>query len=599
MIRCFIIMIFINVLFVQRSIGQEDSLSYIVLNADTMDYSQVDGHERDSLTGNVVMIQDSLFMTCLRAVVVDELYVDAYDDVVILHDGSEIFSDSMFYDGVEKIADLYGRVVLQEGGRSVFTDALKYDIDTKQAEYKHGGTIIEGDRRIVSRVGFYDTEVHLAILSRNVHYQDSSMTMITDSVLYYSDIEQLIIVKPTQISQDSIDIYCESGIYRLQNKQGILSTNVQVKTQNETITSGILAIDGNKEIYTFWINPVAIVSDGVAEADTIIYYKKEEMVDLIGHAVYKGSDDQVAAPFIRYFLETEEYQTEGRANIESGTTQIKANEISSREDGASILSGVVNIKDVADGTTIRSDHAIMKDSIMKVYSDHVQAEMDYAMAEDTLFLRADTLKSIESFQDTDSSQQVYHAIDDVSLITGDVSGRSGYFKYNKRDSVIIMTEDPVLWSDSVQLSADTILIYLSDNRVSRIEQIGNAFILSPDDKGNLNQIKCKVVNNIVTDGKIDTTFAMKNVEMCYLVIQDDEYEAVNLTKASAMEFTFDKAEIKTVKMSGSQESNMYEYKEGMDVTQYYLSDYKWRITERPTKEVQIGPRFLLDQVDNK
>jgi len=512
-----------------------DTLDYITFIADVFNHWVEDGHELDSLIGDVKMIQDSLFMYCDEAFMVDQLYVDAYHNVVIIHEDSiQIFADTGAYNGVVKVAELFGDVVLQEGGRSVYTKALTYNIGTKQADYAVGGTLVEGDRKIVSLKGHYNTELREAILSGNVRYQDSSVTMLTDSILYYSDAEQLVIVQPTKINQDSVDIYCEAGVYRLKVKQGVLSSNVQVKTAQETITSGILNIDGENEKYTFWIDPVALVPDGKATADTIIYYKNEEVVELIGNAKFRGEENSVEAPFIRYDLKTEEYSTEGRANVVSGDNIIKADDISSGPDGGSVLTGHVDIQDLEAGTIIRSDNAIMQDSIMKVYSEGKQAEMDYIMSEDTLYLKADTLMSIESYPQTDSASQVYYAVDKVSLITKDVSGRSGYFTYSKSDSIIIMTDDPVLWADSVQLSADTIMIHLTNNSVSRIDQIGNAFILSPDANVNFNQIKCKHIRNVISDGKIDTTFASRNVELCYLVLQENEYQAVNITHLICM-----------------------------------------------------------------
>ncbi|MEL6124672.1 MAG: hypothetical protein AAFR14_13235, partial [Bacteroidota bacterium] len=48
-------------------------------------------------------------------------------------------------------------------------------------------------------------------------------------------------------------------------------------------------------------------------------------------------------------------------------------------------------------------------------------------------------------------------------------------------------------------------------------------------------------------------------------------------------FTFDNADIESVRMDGNQESNIYTYTLGMDISRYYLEGYEWRITERPTK----------------
>ncbi len=134
----------------------QDSITYITTEAEDV-YVTVDGeHERDTLIGNVEMTQDSLFMICDIAYVVDNIYAWAYDNVVIIHEDSlTIFADSLYYNGVTKIAELYGKVILKEGEKHLYTNELTYDIEKKTAYYDTGGTIIEGNNTIKSRVGFY------------------------------------------------------------------------------------------------------------------------------------------------------------------------------------------------------------------------------------------------------------------------------------------------------------------------------------------------------------------------------------------------------------------------------------------------------------
>ncbi|MEL6123928.1 MAG: OstA-like protein, partial [Bacteroidota bacterium] len=544
-----------------RGSNDSDSITYLTTIADEVSYYTDGTTEWDTLWGRVQLIQDSLYMFCDRAVVEDKTFAEAYEEVVIIHrDSIQIFSDTLLYDGAEETAILTSRVILQEGERNVYTQELEYYIPSREAIYRSGGTLTQRDQVVTSQYGYYNTITKTAELSGNVDYRDTSMTVYTDSIVYYTDADQINLVSPSRISRDSVEIYAQSGVIRMKIEQGVLSGDVQVKTQNELITSGILSFDGIKNSYQFWVQPKAILSDGIATADTMIYYRDEDVVELIGHASYVGNQDVVDAPFIRYNLSTEDYATKGRANIHSGDTDISANDVFIDDSGATVLQGQVSIREDSGKTNIYSDYAISHDQGTQIYSVNGQPLMQYVLTEDTLSIRADTLLQRDStITEQDTIGEFYRALNDVTLYSGNVSGRADLFDYSISDSMIIMIGSPVLWSDSIQLSADTITLYISGGSVKRIDQSSNAFILSPDEQGNLNQIKCKHISNRISDGKIDSTFAERNVELCFLVMKDGEYEAVNRTTSSSMVFTFDNADIESVRMDGNQESNIYTY----------------------------------------
>lgn len=564
-----------------------DSLSFIVMTADTANHISYDDVELDTLLGNVILTQDSLVMYCDLAEVRDQINAKAYHNVVIIHqDTIQIFADSLIYDGRRKLAELFGEVILQDGDRRLYTDRLLYDVDEKTAEYNTGGTLIQGVDTIISKSGFYEQKKKQVTLYGNVWYRDTTRTMVTDSILYLYDLDQLNILVPTNITQDSIEIYCETGIYRLEEDRGILSNNVQVKSKDQYISSGLLDIKGKEGIYSFFFDPYLEDDDGVATSDTIRYFKNDGYLDLISRAVYRSSTEVLKAPLIRYIEASETYETLGRAIVDTDDSYVEADSLRSGEGGSTRLKGNIKLIDKESGITIYGDDGIKSDAEMKVYNSVFgQPMLLYPMNSDTLLLKSDTLYNVEENKE-DSIPPSFSAYGAVKWKNNETTGSSRDFIFNQEDSIITMTGDPVIWSDDTQLSADKIQIYLRNNEVYKITLTDNAFIVSPDDKGNYNQIKGSVIHNYVQDQSIQSSKVEGNAEIHYLILEEEEYLGINLSRSQSIVLTFDENnDISRVSMDGQPESNMYEYQPGMDLASFYLDGFRWRLEEKPTEVI--------------
>ncbi len=564
-----------------------DTISFIVMNAELAEHWSYEDFEIDTLLGDVILTQDSLVMYCDLAVVRDRINARAYHNVVIIHqDTIQIFADSLIYDGRLKLAELFGEVILQDGERRLYTDRLLYNVNDKTAEYNTGGTLIQGIDTIISKSGFYEQRKKQVTLHGNVWYRDTSRTMLTDSILYLYDLDQLNILEATTIQQDSIDIYCESGLYRLKEDRGILSSNVQVKSEDQFITSGLLDIRGEEGIYSFFFDPYMEDGDGVATGDTIRYFKNDGYLDIISRAVYRSSTQVLKAPLIRYIEAYKSYETLGRAIVDTEESYVEADSLKSGDGGSTLLKGNLKLIDKESGITIYGDDGIKSHTEMKVYNSVFgQPLLLYPLSSDTLLLKADTLYNIEQNEE-DSIPPSFSALGLVQWKNAATIGASRDFEFNQQDSIITMTGDPVIWSDDTQLSAKTIQIYLRNNEVYKITLTDNAFIVSPDENENYNQIKGAVIHNYIKDERIQRSVVEGNAEIHYLILQEEEYRGINLSRSQSIELTFNEEnDISRVSMDGQPESNMYEYQEDMNLTSFYLEGFRWRIAEKPSEVI--------------
>lgn len=587
---------------IQRPSGAIDSLvvdstqSRLIMSSDEAVYTyDEDGTEIDTLKQNVILVQDSVLMSCDRAIVVNQINATATGNVVIVqNDSIHIYADTLLYNGLFRIANLKGEVILDNGGRQLNTTDLMYDIEKRLAYFYKGGTLLDNESTLISRAGEYDVRRGLALFKYNVQYQDTSRTIYTDSLIYDYQKRQIRIIAPTRIVQnDGTEIYSEAGIYSTENDQGVLSQNVQVKQEDRLITAGILEYNGADSNYRLYLDPKITDEDGVAAGDTIVYRSDIDLIEIRSNATYASAERNISSDIIYYNNRTGTYETKGRSVVNSKSSLLKANEIKNLDDGVTLASGNVILKDTTNHSTIICDGIKSIDSTNISYAYNVSAGQPLLIYElssaDTLLLLGDTLVS----QKMDSSD-LFWAYHDIKLQKQNITGIADSLSFNSTDSVFVLYNDPILWSDSTQLSADTIKIYMSNNSIDKVDLIDNAFIIEQVDNEIFNQIGGKLISCRFKEEAISEAEVKGNAQMIFHIYDDDdELVGINQAFSGTMRFTFEENEIEEVRFYKNPEYDTFEYTQGMDLSEFRLNGFNWLIDKRPKNSIFVPKRLNL------
>src|SRR5690606_33965770 len=94
---------------------------------------------------------------------------------------------------------------------------------------------------------------------------------------------------------------------------------------------------------------------------------------------------------------------------------------------------------------------------------------------DTLFMTADTLVSIDSNDPVKMRMLDYHG---VKIYKKDLQGLADSLEYRGIDSILYFYNDPVLWAQGNQLTAVSICMLIENNPNSSIFLLVNAFVIS-------------------------------------------------------------------------------------------------------------------------
>ncbi len=528
----------------------------------------------------VEMRQGETYMYCDSAFLYDNNNVRAWGNVIIQQgDSVNIFSDSLFYNGFEKKADFYGEVVLESKQQKLFTDSLNYDLNTKIASYKNGATLTNDTTHLTSKIGYYYVGDNMAFFKDSVLVVDPQFELKSDTLKFDTKEKIAYFLGPTLISQNEGKIYCEDGFYDTRNKLAEFKKNAQYQKKEEKAWADLMTYDGNKKETT--LRGKARFIDGLkqAKADVIRYEEGKEITNLEGNAFYKDEKQEISSEVIRYDKKNEVYNTKGRSKLSDPPQILEANKID--YDGKTGFAiGDVIWQDTAQNISIsHCDSAIYvkEEDFLKAMGG--RPLMTTLMDGDTLFLASDTLISFK--RNKEDSIRTLIAYPDVRLFKSDLQAVCDSLVYSEMDSIFKFYDDPIIWSDTSQFSADTIHIQLVDKKVNRIYMYRNSFMINSPDEIYFNQIKGK--NNIVFFEE-DEVRRMKvdgNAESIYFALDDDKkYVGSNKTVASSMLLYFGNNQVDNIKFYTQPKAKFTPMKKA-GVGDQKLDGFNWDISKRP------------------
>lgn len=185
-----------------------------ILGADEFEFNDLGDIKVKTLTGNVKLQQDEVFLFCDKAILNEDINsLEAIGNVVIKQDTVEIHSDHLFYDGKNRKAVLTGNVKMTDSKMVLNTSALDYDLNTKVASYKTGGILTSDTTTLTSKIGYYYATSNDVYFKKDVKVVSSQYNLTADTLRFNTDSRTAFFLGPTNITTDSSDIFCEGGFY--------------------------------------------------------------------------------------------------------------------------------------------------------------------------------------------------------------------------------------------------------------------------------------------------------------------------------------------------------------------------------------------------
>jgi lipopolysaccharide export system protein LptA len=397
----------------------------------------------------------------------------------------------------------------------------------------------------------YDGDLRIAKVSQNVRLSDGTMKLKTDQITYDMIDKVGYYTTGGHINNGEDRLYSKRGTYYSRSKDFFFKDSVTLHNKDYVMTSDTLSYNTESKVARFY-GPTYIVS----EENTIFcnygwYDTNNEISQFSKGAYIVGKENRLDADSMMYF----------------------------RNTGFGEGFGNIKLTDTVQNITITGEYGNYNrfDKVTLVTGNPIAIKK---MDDDSLYLKADTLVDLK---DTSGSRTLT-AYRDVKVYKSDLQAVSDSLVYNFTDSTIYLYTEPILWTDSNQITGDTIVVFRGSTGLEKLKAFNNGFVAEKDVNGFFNQISGKTLDAFFSEGKLSRIDVNGNGQSVYYAMEDSAtYSGVNDVICGKMSIYIDSlTEVRTITFYNQPKATFYPL-EKFPSSKSRLEGLEWRTMHRPKK----------------
>ncbi|PTN06342.1 OstA-like protein [Mangrovibacterium marinum] len=441
-------------------------------------------------------------------------------DVIIDHADIRMWCDSAYMYSDTNIVDAFGHVhILKADTLNMYARYIRYNGDTKWA-------LATGNVKLVNKTVTLTTDTLNYDMNQGIGYyddygtvQDSTNTLHSRIGEYYTRLDRVYFKTEVDVTTDSYQMISDTLVY-------------QPKT-------GITSIVG----------------------PTTIFNEKDTLIATAGFYNTQSGDAELHQfPVIK---------TEGR-NITASSIYYN------KQSGDGLAIGQASIHDVANQVIIKGNRIAYND-IKKESLVNDSALALFYTAKDTLFMHADTLKTVA---DTIPNENIVQAYFNVKFFRNDLQGKCDSLVYYTKDSTLCLFNDPVLWSGDNQMTSDYMEMVRKDSINQEFEMKQNAFIIAREDTVRYNQIKGRNMKGYITRNDLYRIDVDGNGQSVYYAKDDKGLIGLNKAQASTIQIRLQESKVTRISFFTTPDGQLVPLADISELDKL-LPGFNWREDIRP------------------
>ncbi len=444
------------------------------------------------------------------------------------HEDADMFCDSAYLFNETNSLKAFSKVkIVNVTGETITGDSLDYNGNTKFAKLRGRIKMIDKEREVTTSFLDYNLKENIAYYFNRGTVKNNKDKSILKSVF---------------------------GYYYTQKKEFFFKDQVLLTHPDYTIESDTMMHNTSSNI-TYFLGPTSI-----KDSNTVLF-------------CYYGWFDQTNdVTWLKY-----------KATITKDNQVLKGDSIYyEKKTGIGQAYHNVSMADTTENLLVTGDYGYYneKDSSFFVTFNALLTQFEKT---DTFYLHADTLFS---FYDSVKQGRVILAYYKSKFYKNDIQGMCDSLVYKQTDSIIQMYINPILWSDSSQLSASYIEIKQKNNQADSLWMKENAMVVSMVDTIKYNQVYGDSMKSVFKNNAIENIYVYHNAKTLYY--PDDDKKIIGLNKASSkfMNIYVEKNNIKKIKFYEPEKSELIPLSQVLS-DEMYLKGFKWIEERRPKNKYDV------------
>ena len=445
----------------------------------------------------------------------------------------------------------------------------------------------------------------------NVQFKQGNMFMDCDSARFYDKVNKIEAFGDIYIrQQDTLDLHGDyleyNGDSRLATikKDVILSDgNMTLKTQQLNYdminkvgyySSGGHIDNGEDQLYSIrgtyfsrskdvhFRDSVRLNNpDYIMVSDTLQYNTISKTATFLGPTYIYSEENTIFCNYGWYNTKTETSQFSQGACIEGKSNRLLADSmVYERLLGFGEAFGNIHFTDTSEKMSIFGQYGrylrLQKETLI---TGNPQAIKN--IDGDSLFFKADTF--IDYADTVNSQKRLLVAFHSVRMYKSDIQAYSDSLAYNFSDSSIGFFQEPVLWTDSNQITGDTVIVFRNKLGIKYMDVIDKGLVIEKDRNGLFNQISGRYIKANFDEGRLDNIFVDGNAQSIYYALEDStKYSGVNEVFCGNMMINLDSNRVRTIKFIDQPKAIFYPL-EKFPETKSKVPGFNWKNALKPQK----------------
>lgn len=461
----------------------------------------------------------------------------------------------------------------------------------------------------------------------NVKITHADIVMFCDSAYSYSDTNMVDAFGNVHIIKaDTIDMYAHFINYNGDNQWAIAKQKVRLVNKESTLSTDVLNYDMSKNIgyydnYGTLVDSTNILHSKIGEyhansdkayfkkevdgkspsyrmlSDTLIYMPSTGVATIVGPTTFYNETDTLYASSGFYDTLNKYAELHHFPIIHRKDQSVTAESIildQKTSDG--IATGNASIQDYAQKIIVRGERIKYNDLKKEALVTDSAHALLYSNI-DTLYMHADTLRTTP---DSIPGEKVIMGYHGVQFFRADLQGKCDSTIYFTTDSTLRLFYEPVIWSQTNQLSSDYMEMVVSDSIHQEFHLNKNSFIIAQEDSIKFNQIKGRNMIGYIHRKELKHIDVDGNGQSIYYAY--DSKGLIGLNKAMGSKIGINLAQSKVSKIT------FYTNPDGqlipplmVGVEDRMLAGFKWQDAIRPKNiyDIFLTPEQKQDSLYKK
>ncbi len=383
--------------------------------------------------------------------------------------------------------------------------------------------------------------------------------------------------RPTRILEGNVhlvhgktNVYCDKGIFFLNENRADLTGNVRILEDDMTLEAPTVNYNGNTRIANAYGGVKVSDNATVLTASSGTYNLDENVANFNRNCVVVDDSATIVCDRIVHKRKEGFSQAIGNAFVKGTYSNV-------------LIAGDTLSNDKKQSYSIAKGNPIL----IQIDSTENAGIIKY----DTLTIES---KLMEAYRYKGNEKYIF--TDSVSIIRQNVKAKAGNSTFWKDLEIIQLYQNPVVWHDSTQLHADSITIYMKDNKLQKLIAKSNSIACMKDNPeynpDYINQISGYKIDIIIENDEITQLNGYDDAKSLYFMVSDDGGEGTSVSTADTINIKFKGNEPENIiwlgEVNGDVVPDPIVYS---DPKKYYLPAFKWDELTPKKREMQLPAIF--------